>query len=110
MPLWGVRVRQWAPCVFLRDNPLTKGRAVAVCAHRGSIDITQECVRCNFTGRAVRVRAEIKIGERAGNRCVLEDFVDDRAGRNPGRDEHGWNADAEPVEVERVWRASGAWL
>jgi len=70
---------------FHRKSPklFFECRAVSVCAHRRLIDVSQECVGSNFAGRARVVFADEEIGKSAGDRCVLEDFVDDSARCDP---------------------------
>ena len=92
------------------SRELFESRAVAIGAHFGKIEIIQKSVGGNLSWRTVGIRADEEVGESAGDRCVLEDFVDDSSWRDPWRDKDGGHADAEPVEVERVGRAGGVGL
>src|SRR5690242_3758098 len=95
-----------ASIAFLLRSVVFEGRAVAIAAHGGSIDVAEKGVGGNFTRRTFAVFPDEIFGKCCRDGGMFEGFVDDGCASDPGRDKNGRNANAESIEMEGIGRAS----
>ena len=100
----------WIGSIGPPESVVGECGAVAVGAHGGQREAVEKCVGGDLAWRASGVIADEEFSDGGGNAGVLEDVVDDRAARDPRRDEDGGHADAEAIEGEGIGCAGGAGL